>query len=252
MGYALFVIGPAGCGKTTMCHMLKEHYAAQKRQALLINLDPAQALEDLEFCHDIRDHIEITEIMEEADFGPNGGLMAGLEAIADNLDVMEIPEDDNSFLIFDCPGQIELYIHSDSILKIIGEMGRYHSTMVIYALDAMHILDTSRFVSAAISATIAMSKFEVPYLNVFTKCDLVKDEELDEFLYLMEIEAIGENLPYTSLKEKKFNNALTTIIRDQGLLGFIPLDYKKSTSLEALAYQIDTCLQYLDTNTEDN
>ncbi|KAI5189379.1 GPN-loop GTPase [Nematocida minor] len=247
MGCALFVIGPAGSGKTTLTHMLKDHYSAQKRKVTLVNLDPAQALDDLEFAVDIRNHIEITEIMEEADFGPNGGLMAGIEAISDNLDIMEIPEEDDSFLIFDCPGQIELYIHSDSVQKIVAEISKNNSVMIVYALDATHTMDITRFVSASISATIAMGKFEVPHINVFTKCDLVDEEQLDEFIYDMDIEGVAENLPASSEKEKKFNYALTTIIRDQGLLGFVPLNYKKNNSLDALAYQIDTCLQYFDT-----
>ncbi|KAH9386724.1 GPN-loop GTPase [Nematocida major] len=252
MGYALFVIGPAGSGKTSLSHMLKEYYTSQNRSVSIINLDPAQTLEDLDFSFDIRNHIEVAEIMEEADFGPNGALMAGLEAISDHLDVMELPEDDGAFLIFDCPGQIELYVHSDSIMKIVQEMGKNHYTMAIYALDATHAFDTAKFVSAAVSATISMCKFEVPHINVLTKCDLVPSEDLEDFLFGMDIENIAEKLPAHTPREKKFNHALTTIIRDQGLLGFIPLDYKKENSLEALAYQIDTCVQYIDAHEDDD
>ncbi|KAI5137093.1 GPN-loop GTPase [Nematocida ausubeli] len=251
MGYALFVIGPAGSGKTTLTHMLKEHYTSQKRSVTLVNLDPAQALTDLEFVFDIRDHIEISEIMEAADFGPNGGLMAGLEAISDNLDIMELPEDDEVFLIFDCPGQIELYLHSDSISKIITEMQKNHFPLVLYALDAMHLLDNSRFLAAAISATIAMSKFEVPHLNIFTKCDLVDKAQLDELLESLDTETLCENLPARTVDEKKFNQALTTIIKDEGLLGFIPLNYKEKESIDELAYHIDTSLQYFDNHMPD-
>ncbi|KAI5126293.1 GPN-loop GTPase [Nematocida parisii] len=251
MGYAIFVIGPAGSGKTSLSHMLKEHYTAQKRGVVLVNLDPAQALTDLEFSFDIRDHIEITEIMEAADFGPNGGLMAGLEAISDNLDIMELPEDDDTLLIFDCPGQIELYLHSDSISKIITEVQKNHFPLILYALDVMHLLDSSRFTSAAITATIAMSKFEVPHLNIFTKCDLVKKEELDELLDELDLDTLCSSIPARCRNEKKFNHALTTIIKDEGLLGFIPLNYKEKESLDELAYHIDTSLQYFDSHMAD-
>lgn len=249
MGHALFVIGPAGSGKTSFAQMMKEYYStSQNRNVCLVNLDPAQALDDLDFAYDIRNHIEITEIMEEADFGPNGGLMAGIEAVSDSIDIMEIPEDDDAFLIFDCPGQIELYVHSDSISKIVREMEKNHTVMVVYALDATHIIDKHKFISAAITASIAMNKFEVPHINVFTKCDLVSKDDLNEFIFDMDIENICKDLPGTSEKEKNFNHALATIVQDQGLLGFVPLNYKDPDSIEALAYQIDTCLQYFDTH----
>lgn len=245
MGCGIFVIGPAGSGKTSLAHMLKEYYkTSQNRKVLLVNLDPAQALDDLEFEYDIRDHIEISEIMEEADFGPNGGLLAGVEAVSENMDIMNIPEDDE-FLIFDCPGQIELYIHSDSISRIVREIGKYHSTMIIYAVDATHTMDPNRFVSAAITAAISMNRFEVPHINILTKCDLVDKNYLDEFLFDMDVDGLLTNLTGTE-KEKKFNTALISIVRDQGIIGFIPLNYKEADSLEILSYQIDNCLQYYD------
>ncbi|OAG30183.1 hypothetical protein NEDG_01766 [Nematocida displodere] len=246
MGCAVFVIGPAGCGKTTMCQVLRDYYAGQKRRTTLVNLDPAQMHEDLEFSIDIRDHIELADIMEEADFGPNGGLMAGMEAISDNIDVLGLPEEED-FLIFDCPGQIELYIHSDSIKKIVTEMQKHHTVGIIYVLDATHTLDVHKFVSGALSAMIAMAKFEVPHLNVLTKCDLVPEEDVEEFLFGLDIENVCNKMEASSLKEKQFNTALATIISDNGLLGFMPLDYSKEETIEAIAYNIDTCTQYFDT-----
>ncbi|KAI5181236.1 GPN-loop GTPase [Nematocida sp. AWRm80] len=246
MGFALFVIGPAGSGKTTFCQMLREHYNAQNRRTTLVNLDPAQIHEDLAFDIDIRDHIELADIMEEADFGPNGGLMAGIEAVADNLDIMNLPEDDDVFLIFDCPGQIELYIHSESMKTIVEHMKKVHYTMAAYALDSTHAINMSKFVAGALSATIAMAKFEVPHINIFTKCDLVKKDEIEGILFGLTPEDMQEALPARSTTEKSFNVAMSTIISDNGLLSFIPLNYKDEATLETIAYQIDTCIQYYD------
>jgi len=253
MGCAVFVVGPAGSGKTTLAGVLREHNAGLKRKVHLVNLDPAQALEELEFDFDIRNHIEISEIMEEADFGPNGGLLAGLGAVAENLDVMELPEEEDAYLIFDCPGQIELYVHDDSVKKIVEAVGQHHTVGMIYALDSTHALDSARFLSGALSATVAMAKFEVPHINVLTKCDLLDEEDVEEFVQGLEIENICENLSSRSEQEEKFNRSLAKIVENNGFLGFIPLDLKKEESVEGLAYQIDMCIQYYDScNVEDD
>ncbi|KAI5181101.1 hypothetical protein PAEPH01_2796, partial [Pancytospora epiphaga] len=39
MGYAVFVFGAAGAGKTTFCRNIKEH-AQSSRTIRLVNLDP--------------------------------------------------------------------------------------------------------------------------------------------------------------------------------------------------------------------
>lgn len=246
MGAAIFVAGPAGSGKTTFCHVLKDLYVEQKRKVFLVNLDPAQALEKLEFDIDIRNYISVADIMEEADFGPNGGLLAGMAAVSDNIDILDIPEDDDIILVFDCPGQIELYIHSESVKKITEYVRKIHTTMLIYILDSVHALDMHRFVAGALSATIAMAKFELPHINVFSKCDLVDSDAVEEFLCGLDTEDICEKLKGKTKRERSFNSALSTIISDNGLLGFHPLNYKDENTIESLLLQIDMCTQYTD------
>lgn len=247
MGAAIFVVGPAGCGKSTLCRVLKDLYEEQKRKVFLINLDPAQILEQTEFDIDVCNHICIADIMEETDFGPNGGLLAGMSAIADSIDILDIPEEEDALLIFDCPGQIELYIHSDSVKNITDYVRKIHTTMLIYVLDSMHTLDMHRFLAGALSATIAMAKFELPHINVFSKCDLVDSNVIEEFIYGLDADYICEKLKVKSEQEKRFNAALSTIVSDSGLLGFYPVNYKEDHTVENLLLQIDMCTQYIDT-----
>ena len=62
--------------------------------------------------------------MEDGDlrFGPNGGLVFCLEFLLENLDWLEEKlraDADDDYILFDCPGQIELYTHLPVMRKLV-------------------------------------------------------------------------------------------------------------------------------------
>ena len=63
--------------------------------------------------------------MEDTDlrFGPNGGLVFCLEFLLENLDWLEeklkANEIDEDYVLFDCPGQIELYTHLPVMRRLV-------------------------------------------------------------------------------------------------------------------------------------
>lgn len=67
--------GPAGAGKTTFCSSIITHAQTLKRTIHYVNLDPAATSFDYEPAVDIRDLIDLQDVMEELEFGPNGGLV---------------------------------------------------------------------------------------------------------------------------------------------------------------------------------
>ena len=54
--------------------------------------------------------------------GPNGGLIYCMEFVEKNLEWfrerLQQLADDGYYILFDCPGQVELYTHHDSVKKI--------------------------------------------------------------------------------------------------------------------------------------
>lgn len=78
-GGAVFVLGPAGTGKSTLCGILAEHCQATGIPAHVFNFDPAAENFSYEPSKDIRDLIEVQDAMEQCDLGPNGGLVACME-----------------------------------------------------------------------------------------------------------------------------------------------------------------------------
>jgi GTPase SAR1 family protein len=77
MRYAVFVTGPAGSGKSTFCVNAVQHLQTLKRTVHWVNLDPAADPEAFESepTIDIRNLVELEDVMTELGFGPNGGLV---------------------------------------------------------------------------------------------------------------------------------------------------------------------------------
>ncbi|KAG6820102.1 hypothetical protein H0H93_005414 [Arthromyces matolae] len=91
MRYAVLVTGPAGAGKSTFSTSFLTHLQASKRTGHLVNLDPAADTESFEYAPaiDIRDLINLEDVMNELGYGPNGGLVYCFEDSA--MVNLEIP-----------------------------------------------------------------------------------------------------------------------------------------------------------------
>ncbi|KAK9766586.1 hypothetical protein K7432_004244 [Basidiobolus ranarum] len=73
------VMGPAGSGKSTFCSTIMTHCQNIGRSVHLVNLDPAAERFTYDPSIDIRELITLEDVMEELDYGPNGGLIYCLE-----------------------------------------------------------------------------------------------------------------------------------------------------------------------------
>lgn len=67
--------------QSTYCAQLQRHAADANRVIEIVNLDPAAERFDYEPLADIRELIQVDDVMEDEDlqFGPNGGLVYCLE-----------------------------------------------------------------------------------------------------------------------------------------------------------------------------
>ena len=119
--YGQIVIGPAGSGKSTYCALIQGQAKLFSRNILVVNLDPAAEKFSYEPTADIRELINTDDVMEFTKLGPNGGLIYSMNYLIQNIDWLEdkighLGVDD--YVLFDCPGQIELYTHLDIMQKV--------------------------------------------------------------------------------------------------------------------------------------
>eukprot|EP00903_Cladosiphon_okamuranus_P015268 g14109.t1 len=180
------VMGPAGTGKSTYCKVMQEHSQNSRRTMHVVNLDPAAEAFEYEVAFDIRDLISLEDAMDELELGPNGGLVYCMEYLLDNMDWLkdELDKfDDDEYIIFDCPGQVELYSHVPVMRNVLDQLKSWnYNVCAVFLLDATFITDPAKFVSGALLSLSAMVQLELPHLNVLTKCDLADRSEVERFL----------------------------------------------------------------------
>lgn len=187
MRYAQFVMGPAGSGKSTYCSTIQRHAADGKRVVEIVNLDPAAETFSYQPLVDIRDLIQLDDAMEDEElhYGPNGGLIFCLEFLLENSEWLREQlcggsdtegdgDPDDDYLIFDMPGQIELYTHLDTGRKLVQLLESWNFRMCgVFLVDSQFMTDGAKFLSGTMAALSVMANMEMPHINVLSKMDLL-------------------------------------------------------------------------------
>jgi GTPase SAR1 family protein len=250
MKFAQLVVGPAGSGKSTYCETIKNHCDAINRSVHVVNLDPAAEEFKYPVSADVRDLITLDDVMQELQLGPNGGLLYCMEYLEDNLEEWLGGElqayGDDDYLLFDCPGQIELYSHLSVFKTFVDYLKRDGwQICVVYCLDSQFTSEMPKFIAGTLQALSAMVQLELPHVNVLTKADLCKDKQgLEAFRFPDPSEMRHELDKQTGPHFRRLNDAVVQLLDDFAMVTFTPLDINDEESVEELLLQIDMAIQY--------
>ncbi|XP_078039241.1 GPN-loop GTPase 3 [Augochlora pura] len=253
MRYAQLVMGPAGSGKSTYCSAMQQHAANEGKVVEVVNLDPAAEFFDYEPLVDIRELIQLDDAMEDDElrFGPNGGLVFCMEYLLENSAWLEekLGDVDDDYIIFDCPGQIELYTHMTVIRQLITVLQNLNFRMCgIFLVDSQFMIDGSKFLSGTMAALSVMINLEISHVNILSKMDLLSKsalKQLDKYLepdphsLLTDMQQDSWNEKYRNLTE-----AIGRLIEDYSLVRFYPLNIKNEESIADIKLTIDNIIQY--------
>ncbi|GBG60923.1 hypothetical protein CBR_g16045 [Chara braunii] len=248
--YAQLVIGPAGSGKSTYCANLYQHCQSIGRVVHIVNFDPAAENFEYPVSVDIRELVSLEDVMEELKLGPNGGLMYCMEYMEENLDewLHEELDDyiDDDYLVFDCPGQIELYSHVPILRTFVDQLKRWDFNIcAVYLLDAQFASDVAKFISGCMASLSAMVQLELPHVNILSKMDLCPNKkDIERFLdpdVQMLLADLNRHMPPSFMK---LNRAIAHLVDDYSLVNFLPLDITDEESFQYVLSHIDMALQF--------
>lgn len=275
--FGVMVMGPAGAGKSTFSAALITHLQLNRRSAFYVNLDPAAETFEHTPDLDIRDLISLDDVMEEMGLGPNGGLIYCFEFLMENLDFLSEALDsltEDYLIIFDMPGQIELYTHVPilpSLVKFLTRTGALDIRLcAAYLLEATFVVDRAKFFAGTLSAMSAMIMLEVPHLNILSKMDLVQGQvrkkDLKRFLtpdvaLLQDDPAAAEagvdNYETATAADaqdktqmmrgtsfRRLNLAVANLIESFSMVSYLKLSAADEDSVGAILSYIDDCIQF--------
>jgi len=219
-----------------------------------VNLDPANDDLPYECDIDIRELVNVEDVMTEMGLGPNGALMYAMEYIEVNLDWLvtklraATKDEVVPYVIFDCPGQVELYTHHDIMTRITSQLvkaldGRL---VAVHLVDSTLCVDAYRYISAVLLSLSAMMQLELPHINVLSKIDMLMDHtddlpfKLDYYAGVFDLSHLLLTLQINrhpmSEKFKELNRLMAELVEDYGMVNFEPLDIQdKECALRVLS-----------------
>ena len=103
-----------------------------------------------------------------------------MEYLLENLDWFEEKLAgllDHDYILFDCPGQLELYSHLPVMARIVECLTKTgHSLCSVCLIDSTFLDDDMKFVGGVLMSLSFMVALGLPHLSVVSKCDLLRDE----------------------------------------------------------------------------
>lgn len=161
----------------------------------------------------------------------------------------QLGEADDDYVIFDCPGQIELYTHMTVIRDLIAILHNMNFRLCgVFLVDSHFMVDGPKFLSGTMTALSVMTNLELPHVNILSKMDLLSKnvrKKLDNYLepdphsLLAELEGDKWHEKY-----RKLTAALGRLIEDYSLVQFHPLNIKDEESISDIKMMIDNIIQY--------
>ncbi|XP_063229321.1 GPN-loop GTPase 3 isoform X1 [Bacillus rossius redtenbacheri] len=175
----------------------------------------------------------------------------------------QLGEGDDDYLLFDCPGQIELYTHMTTVRQLVELLQRWNfQACVVFLLDAQFMIDGAKFLSGTMAALSVMVNVELPHVNVLSKMDLLSKtarNQLDRLHILRavitSVKSYLEPDPHSLLGEmetkskwgvkyRRLTEAIGRIIEDYSLVRFYPLNVRDEENIADLLLTIDNVIQF--------
>jgi len=214
----LFIVGTAGCGKTTLTNAFQLWLQNQGYDSITVNLDPGADSLPYDPDVDIRDWIKLNDIMREYGLGPNGAQVAAADLLALNMKKVTdvVSKFVTDYVIIDTPGQLELFTFRQSSKVVVEQLGG-ETAMLGFLFDPSLAKTASGYVSSLMLAATVHFRLPVPMLPILAKADTLTEPEMEKIAlwsrdyYALFSALLDESIDAQTQISMEFLQALETV-----------------------------------------
>jgi len=181
--FIVFIAGTAGAGKSLLTGAFSEWLKMAKQDVSVVNLDPGVMNLPYSPDVDIRNYVNVENLMEEYHLGPNGALVMAADLIADEIEKIssEIEELQSDIVLVDTSGQMELFAFRASGPYIANELTK-ETKVLVYLFDSVFCVNPLNYVSNLFLSTAVYNRFLLPQVHLLSKSDLLPREEVNRIV----------------------------------------------------------------------
>jgi len=177
--FIVFIIGTAGSGKSLLTASFSEWLKMSKQNVTVVNLDPGALKLPYSPDVDVRNYVNVGDLMEKYGLGPNGALIMAADLIADEIDEIsrEIEDLTSDIVLVDTSGQMELFAFRASGPYIATELTK-EPKAIVYLFDTAFSLNPLNYVSNLFLSAAVYNRFLVPQVYLLSKSDLLSKDDV--------------------------------------------------------------------------
>ena len=174
---SIFITGTAGAGKSLLTSKIVQWYNDNKAFTITLNLDPG--VTELPYIPDvdIRNYVNIQQLMSDYGLGPNGSLIMAADLVATKMDDLQREVDmlNPDYVVVDTPGQMELFVYRNSGPYFVSNF-KSDNKVNVFTLDGALISNPMNYVSIGLLAASIRMRLKISQVDVITKKDLIMQE----------------------------------------------------------------------------
>lgn len=236
--YTAFIVGTAGSGKSFLTSTLVDYLKLNEINVNTLNMDPGVLRLPYAPDIDVRAYIDINEIMNEFELGPNGGLVAAVDLITSQSQgiLEEISDGSPDILLVDTPGQMELFAFRSTGIIFANQIPGIRKVLVNLMDANLSRTPYGLLTSLMLSLNVQM-RFFYPQLNIISKSDLIENEQLEEVLDWIEDSfkfEDGINNNVTGERREMATKMLQLVEEMQMLPETFPVSAKTNVNIDTL------------------
>ena len=177
----VFIIGTAGSGKSLFTAAFSEWLKLAKQDVAVVNLDPGVLKLPYSPDVDIRNYVDVGNLMEKYELGPNGAVILAADLIADEIEnvTRDVDAANADLVLVDTPGQMELFAFRASGPYIVNELTKEPKALV-YLFDSVFSVNPLNYVSNMFLSAAVYNRFFQPQVHLLSKVDLLPKKEVDK------------------------------------------------------------------------